>query len=95
MQIDKILEKSSMRKDINRKVNDKCSCTLSNICSQMWLQWNLLGVLHSVPSTWTSHDSALHNFTEMLLETGLIIQAILEKNKIDIPESVIKNYIIV
>ncbi len=46
------MEEWSTRKDINRKVNDKCSCTLSSTFSLMRLQWNLLGELHSNPSTW-------------------------------------------
>ncbi len=40
LQIDKILGDCSSRKDTNRKVNDECTCTLSGICSQMWLQWS-------------------------------------------------------
>jgi hypothetical protein len=46
-----ILEECTTRKDTNRKVNDKCSRTLSSNCSQMWLQWNLFGALHSGPCT--------------------------------------------
>jgi hypothetical protein len=34
-------------KDTSRKVDDKCLRTSSNIWDQMWLHWNLLGLLHS------------------------------------------------
>ncbi len=47
-----ILQECSTRKNTNREANDKCSFKLSGNCSPMRLQWNLLGVLHSGPSTW-------------------------------------------
>jgi hypothetical protein len=76
--ISKISEGCSTTKDTNSKVNDKCSHTLSSICSQMWRQWDLLSVLHLGPSTWKAgrrlcfkwlgwgraHDSTPHGFTQ-------------------------------
>jgi hypothetical protein len=36
----------------SRKLNERCSLTMSNIWVQMWLQWNPLCVLYSNPSSW-------------------------------------------
>ncbi len=61
----------------SRNVNDKCLRTLSIICFQVWLQWNLLGVLQSGPSPWkaaswltflrlglSAHDSTSHDLKD-------------------------------